>query len=303
MKAVISVAARMQSTRLPGKVMAEVDIINDHQTIPQMILEVITDRVGIARAEVIVANNGCDPEIREWCERFVVDYVAARVDVMAIHHAAMVHTDADILLLAGADDPFLDHRVFDLVIERMERGDVDYVRTAGWPLGLNVWGMTRKAMEDANRLATAPDERQHVVPFFERRPNTYRQAVLHRAGEDRYNDFRLTVDEPADLELTRAVYAALPWDASAEDVIAFLDAHPEVAAINAAGLHGTAARDAIYADLRPVDGGLIADIRSHVEVSRRAALGAVPEQGAFAEGMAAAMLSFSQWLGYREERR
>lgn len=294
MKAVLSVAARCASTRLPRKVLAEVA--------NRPILELIIERLRPIDAEIVIANNGMDPEIAALATRLGVRCVQAPVDVMAIHHRVMVEADADVLLLAGADDPLLDPRIFQLALDRIALGDVAYVRTAGWPLGLNVWAMTREAMEDANRLATAPDERQHVVPFWERRPRTYPQAVLHRAGEDLYGFARLTVDEPADLELIREICRRLPWDASAETVIELLTEHPELRTMNADGLQGTAARDAIYPDLRAVDDPLLADIRHHVEVSRQAALASIGDFGDFARGQEAAMLSMSQWLDYRVAR-
>ena len=45
---------------------------------------------------------------------------------------------------------------------------------------------------------------------------------------------RLTVDHPADLDVVRAVVAALGADAGLDEILNWLAAHPEVAALNAA---------------------------------------------------------------------
>jgi spore coat polysaccharide biosynthesis protein SpsF len=305
-KAIISIAARMASTRLPGKVMAEVG--------GKPILQHLVERLSRSRAEVVIANNGGDPEILDLADRLGVYCFHADLDVMDIHRLAAVWSHADFILLAGADDPFLDPALFDLVLDRLERGDVQYVKTQGWPLGMNVWGWTRAAMEDGHRLATAPDERQHVVPFWERRPLTYPAAVIRRDGPDLYDHYRLTVDNPSDLTLTQYLYGVIgATSIEAERVIRYLALHPSVVAINVDGLRGTAARDAIY-DVTPVENvmeGLtrhplskhLDEIREHIAVERRAALAAIPEQGGFAEGRAAALLSVEQWLRYREAAR
>lgn len=323
MKAIISLAARMRSTRLPGKVMAEVA--------GKPILQHLVERLRHSQAEVVVSNNENDSELNELAFRLGVRYVpGGGCDMMQMHWIAGQVADADYILLAGADDPFLDPALFDMVLERLQKGDVAYVKTAGWPLGLNVWGWTRQAMEDGQRLATAPDERQHVVPFWERRPKTYPSAVLHRAGEDLYDRYRVTVDGPSDLELVRVVYSQRKWDWShladlpyddprraprapgggptqdwiiqnltAEMVIGFLESHPEVAAINADGLHGYAARDAIYS-VQPIDDGVLEEVQKHVAIERAAALAADREEPReFHQGRAAALLSLSQWLEYR----
>lgn len=297
MKAIISLAARMKSSRLPRKVLADVG--------GEPILEHIVNRVRLSRAEVVISNNEADPEIRELAERLGVRYVGVKgADVMTIHWLAAQATDADFILLAGADDPFLDPAIFDLVLDRLEKGDVAFVKTAGWPLGLGVWGWTRAAMEAGQRLATAPDERQHVVPFWERRPKAYPAAVLHRAGEDLYDRYRLTVDGLSDLDLVRKVYELLTEGLggrgvpiTSEEVISCLETYPDIAAINAEGLHGYAARDAIY-DLTPVD--TIAAVRAHVATERLAAIGARAEAPDWNDGRAAALLSLDQWLQYRE---
>lgn len=301
-RAIISVAARMTSRRLPGKVMADIN--------GRPMLDRLLERLCDARAAVVVATSESTPidsGIDAAADRVDVAVARGSDDDLISRHAVIARIwEADYVLLAGADDPLLDPTLFDKVLERLERGDVQYVKTAGWPLGLNVWGWTREAMEAANEQATAPDEREHVVPFFERRPQTFPQAVI-RHEPDLYDRFRVTVDNQSDLDVIRAIYAHFGDEMFyAEEVIGFLAQHPEIVALNADGLRGTAARDAIYS-IDPIEVPVrpettLVDVRNHVAVERRAAQAAIPERGAFAEGQAAAMLSLDQWLAYQERR-
>ena len=45
---------------------------------------------------------------------------------------------------------------------------------------------------------------------------------------------RLTVDHPEDLDVIRAIVAGTGPDAGLDEIIAWIEAHPEVAALNAA---------------------------------------------------------------------
>lgn len=298
MRAVISIAARMTSKRLPGKVLRPV------AGVP--ILELIVRRLSTVGPQVVIATTDSpqDGPIRDLGYRLGVHvHCGSPDDLMARHWEVMRLADADLLLLAGADDPLLDPAIFRRVLERLHWRDVEYVKTAEWPLGMNAWGWTRGAMEAGYREATAKDEREHVAPFWERRPRRFRQDVIRRPRGNLYDQYRVTVDNPSDLALADLIVRELGTGAGwgAEDVIDLLDAHPEWAAINADGLHGTKARDAIYS-IDPVDDDGpevddLAKVRAHVAVERRAALAAIPERGAFAEGQAAALLSLDQWLG------
>jgi spore coat polysaccharide biosynthesis protein SpsF (cytidylyltransferase family) len=260
-------------------------------------LERIIERLRQAGPEVVVATTGepDDEPIRELARRMKVRYIeGSPTDLMVRHWQVTNACHADVICLAGADDPFLDVTLFDRLVARLSRGDIEYIRSSGWPLGMNAWAWTREAMNEGNFLARARDEREHVVPFWERRPHHYPAAVIAREP-DLYDVLRVTVDTASDLELVRTVARYLGPAPSTESVIAFLGDNPDIAAINEDSPHGTEARDAIY-DLAPVD-DRIEKIRDNLAIERRAALAAVPEQGDFAQGRAAALLSIDQTLG------
>jgi len=140
MKAIISLAARMTSKRLPGKVLADVA--------GRPMLERILTRLREAGPEVIVATTAepDDAPIVELAQRMGVRVVeGSPTDLMVRHWQAVNATHADIVCLAGADDPYLDPLLFDRLVARLSRGDVQFVKSIGWPLGMNAWAWTREA--------------------------------------------------------------------------------------------------------------------------------------------------------------
>ena len=247
MKAVITIPARMTSSRFPGKVLAELGPGSSETALGFLINRLSP----VAPVVVVTSGDESDAPIVETAKSHGAQVVLGKHgDMIAQHHRVARETDADIFLMAGADDPLLDPYLFRLLIDRMAIGDVDYTKTSGWPLGLNVWAWTWDAIQAAHGRAIAPEERQHVVPFWERRPDRFPQAVIART-KSVYDLYRVTVDEGPDMQLVRTLISMLPEGFGAEDVIDALERHPELCLINASGLRGTAARDAIY-DVTPI---------------------------------------------------
>lgn len=140
---------------------------------------------------------------------------------------------AKFLGFCGGDQTLISAKHFEIAFRRLSQGDCDYVRVVGLPLGLHAWTVTRDALEacveDDTRNA---DELEHTGAYWDRRPETFRTIDLDMGLSSLH---RLTVDTPEDFEVHRLVLEALypdNPDFSVEDVIKFLDDHPEISAIN-----------------------------------------------------------------------
>ena len=222
------VQARMTSTRLPGKVLAEV--------MGKPMLVYMIERLQRVRLhDVIAVATTTNPEDdgvvvlahRMGCEVFR----GPEHDLVARYIAATANLGADVIHRIGADDPLCDPAVIDATIAMFLAGGWDWVNSVEWPLGLNPVVISRAALFAAD-ASTDAEEREHIEPFWERRPRTFRHGYLPGPGQ--YHR-RVTLDTPADLEFHRRVLEAL-YPANPEftthDLIAYLDAHPEVEAIN-----------------------------------------------------------------------
>jgi spore coat polysaccharide biosynthesis protein SpsF len=160
-------------------------------------------------------------------------------DVLTRYADAARSARADLVVRLTADCPLLDPEATDAVVAALEarRSACDYasnVLERHLPRGLDTEALWRDVLERADRLATSRPAREHVTSFIHtERPDLF---ALHavRGGEDAA-DLRWTVDTPEDLAMVRRLYAELglaeaPWPAG--EVIAWLRAHPDVAAIN-----------------------------------------------------------------------
>jgi spore coat polysaccharide biosynthesis protein SpsF len=203
----IIVQARMTSTRLPGKVMAP---IFDRPMLGfqlERLARVATPHVTV----VATTTNAGDDPVAELAEAMgCVVFRGSEDDVLGRYRAAAAAVEARVVVRVTSDCPLIDPEVVDAVIERFQAGGCDYasntlVRT--YPRGLDTEVFSRSLLETADREAVDAAEREHVTLFMYRRPDRFRLCSVEAAMD--LSAHRWTVDEPADLEFVRAVFAAL----------------------------------------------------------------------------------------------
>lgn len=236
MRAVAVVQARLGSSRLPGKVLRPIG--------GRPMLELVVARLRRARRldHVLVATSDdrIDDELAAWCLGADVDVVRGpEDDVLARFALAAATARADVVVRVTADCPLIDPGIIDLAVDDLVRSVADYVligNDTGLPLGVNAEVIARAALDRAADEAAEPFEREHVTPFLRAHPERFRLRTVAPPEALRRPAYRLCVDEPADLELVRSLVAVLdtdPAEVGIAEIIAALDARPELVAVNA----------------------------------------------------------------------
>jgi spore coat polysaccharide biosynthesis protein SpsF len=123
---------------------------------------------------------------------------------------AEAHPEADVVLRATADNPFVDPGTPARILKALSAG-ADYGVEEGLPLGTAVEGVRREVLLRAQREATTPYDREHVTPWVRRADGVVR-ATPPAPPDVRAPDLHLTVDTPADLALVRRLAQALSED-------------------------------------------------------------------------------------------
>ncbi|MBX7069477.1 MAG: glycosyltransferase family protein [Microthrixaceae bacterium] len=210
--------ARMGSTRLPGKVLMDVD--------GSPLLAFMLRRLGALDVEVVLATSDrpADDPVAACAEAIGVPVVrASEADVLGRFGAALSDHPADHVVRLTADCPLIDPGLVAEIIARHLDGGADYtsntiIRTH--PDGLDVEVVRAEALAAAIDEAADPAEREHVTPFVYRRPDTYSlAAVVH---DTPMGHLRWTVDTAADLQRVRDMVAAGATDQSWTDVLTAL---------------------------------------------------------------------------------
>jgi spore coat polysaccharide biosynthesis protein SpsF len=232
------VQARMASTRLPGKVL-------EHAA-GRTLLEHVIERLRAATTvdQVLVATSdgaADDPVVAEASRLGVLVHRGSEADVLDRFVGAARRASADVVVRITADCPLIDPAELDRVVASFRAPpEVDYATNhpaegRRVPLGQAVEVFSTAALERAAKEAIEPHHREHVTPYFYQQPGRFRVRVTHPHGPDR-SDARLTVDTPADLAVIRAVLEAVqaqPEPFAMLTALEYLDAHPEIAALNA----------------------------------------------------------------------
>jgi spore coat polysaccharide biosynthesis protein SpsF (cytidylyltransferase family) len=162
-------------------------------------------------------------------------YQGSEYDVLSRFCGAITAFKAAVTVRVTADCPLLDPEVINWLLRDYKKNNsTHYISSKGLPNGIGAEVFPKWVLDVANREATQPYEREHVTPYL----HEHNRYICHRleSGVRLHRpDIRLSVDTPEDLEFVRAVYKYFsPREIfSTEEVIGFLDSHPEIKAINA----------------------------------------------------------------------
>ena len=224
--------ARMSSTRLPGKVMADVagapmilrqiERLHRARRLDRIVVATSTDRSDDSLAAVLTLHG-------------VLVHRGPLEDVLARFEGALgAFGPAEVLVRLTGDCPLADPGVIDATIGLLIERGLDYAANTPahrtYPKGLDVEVMRGEALLRAAREAADPYEREHVTPYLYRHPELFRQDFISQDRDE--GEVRWTVDRPDDMEFVQAVYdglyAADPAFTS-DDVRAFVRRRPDLA--------------------------------------------------------------------------
>ncbi len=211
------IQARMNSSRLPGKVLADLGGIS--------VLALMVHRLrvseGLSKIVVAVSESPLDDELVSACEKLGVEvFRGSEFDVLSrFQDLANHYGDFETIVRMTADCPFIDPAIVDLVISEYLSSGVAYCSnrlpppfTRTYPIGLDVEVFSKSGLNDANTHALARHEREHVTPYFYSGNSSSEVKILHLDSD--MSGIRLTIDTTEDLEVCRLLYRSLPTEDS-----------------------------------------------------------------------------------------
>ncbi len=229
------VAARMGSERLPGKSMA---MLAGKSAFEHIIERLSRSRYldGIILATTV--NSGDEP-LRACAKRIGVPFFAGSVqDVLGRTLAAARSVNADLIVQITGDCPLIDPIVSDRVIEAYLSKKPDYAGNdipPTYPVGMGTEVFATSILAEVDASTQDPADREHVSPYIYEHPQRFRLLNVPAPPEHMRPALRLCIDTQEDYQVVRAIYDALyptKADFNLSDILAFLDSHPDIAAIN-----------------------------------------------------------------------
>jgi spore coat polysaccharide biosynthesis protein SpsF len=257
-RTVAIVQARMNSSRLPGKVL--LDIAGQ-----PMLARVVSRAARAASVDQVVlatTTDASDDPVASYCRSKGIPCTRGdQFDVLDRYYQAARKFDAEVLVRVTADCPAIDPGLIDEVVAALLEGGRDFACNRlpppwhrSYPIGLDTEACTFAALERAWKEAQEPQQREHVMPYFYENaqlsavsdrlsagtsPRGFRIALLNHVPD--YGQMRWTVDTAQDLEFIRQVYARFAGrdDFTWKDVLVLVGREPKLAEINSAVRHKT----------------------------------------------------------------
>jgi len=226
------IQARMGSTRLPGKVLREIN------GIPMLKHQI--DRVEKSKDldDIVVATSTLskDDPIAEFCSKNDIrSFRGSEDDVLDRYYRCAKEYSADIIVRLTGDCPLLDPVLIDRTIVLLKESKADFAAntvppdSSKYPNGSDVEVFSMSALERAHKECADPHDREHVTFYFWKYDNGFRTAQLQ--GRKDLSQYRITVDYPEDLEVVEYIFKEIERRGifgNLEDIIEIIDARPEM---------------------------------------------------------------------------
>ncbi|MBL9066182.1 MAG: glycosyltransferase family protein [Sphingopyxis sp.] len=225
------IQARMSSSRLPGKVLADLD------GLPMIcfMAERVRRAPGIDLVAVLTSDDPTDDPLAAAAEAHGIPVVRGPLhDVLARYVAGADAFGAKTILRLTGDCPLIDPALIAQVVALHRLAGVDYtsnIDPPGFADGMDTECFTRELLDRANQIAVSQPEREHVTIWMRGPESGALRANLAAAVPASH--LRLTVDYADDLALVRRIVAALGSECDYFDIlrllqrdVGLLDANP-----------------------------------------------------------------------------
>ena len=252
------IQGRMSSSRLPGKILAEIA----GQPMLQRVFLRTSRAATVSETLFATTTDPSDDPVAEYCDFSGIPFTRGNLyDVLDRYYQVARQARADVVVRVTADCPVIDPELIDGAVNALHDGGYDFVANRlpppfhrTYPIGLDVEVCTFVALEQAWSQSTETFHREHVMPYLYEgvelttanrqlqtgiSPRGFRIALLNHLTD--FGDYRWTVDTPEDLEFMRQVYTRFDGrdDFTWKDVLDLVHNNPQLMQINSAVKHKT----------------------------------------------------------------
>ena len=229
MKIGFLITARLKSTRLPLKILKDLN----GKTVIERIIDRAKKIKDISEIVLCTSTNPKDRPLVDIAKRNNIYYfLGDEDDVLHRLFDAAQFFDLDYFLGITADNPLFSIYYSNLIVDEIKSGNYDFIKLEGLPLGAATYGMKVKASETVCKVKTMVDT--EIWGSLIDRPEIFDVKTIKVEGKLNRPELRLTLDYDEDYALINNIYCYVPFKKvlNLEDVIGYLDRNPEIAKLN-----------------------------------------------------------------------
>jgi len=226
------IQARMNSTRLPGKVLMNIDgkFPALFYTVEQLKNSKLLEKIVIA-----TSSNQEDNDIEKFCRKYNIKCFRGSLEnVLDRYYQCAKEFGITAIVRIPADKPLIDPEMVDEVIQKFKENSFDCVtnfQPSTVPSGTEVEIFSFSALETAWKNASSMSDKEHVTPYIYKNKEQFK--IFNVVNKEDLSNFRWALDYKEDLELIRKIVMKIEKrPILTRDIINLLNKEKELIKIN-----------------------------------------------------------------------
>ena len=205
-KGAIFIQARMNSKRLPGKVLFKLY----GKTILEHIVERLKQSKKIRNIYILTSKSKNDDPIVTLSQKRGFNYFrGSQTDVLSRFYEAVKPLDFDFIIRCNADNPLIDYSILDQMVGEFQNQNYDYLSTIlkpTFPSGIHIEIFKKSILNLANTNCKSLIRREHVTPYIY---HNKRLKIKNFKNKKNLSHHRWTMDFKEDYIFIKQIYKHL----------------------------------------------------------------------------------------------
>ena len=224
------IQARLNSTRLPGKVLKK---INGKESIIFMV-----DRLkkckNIEDTIILIPRGKKDDRLYNFLKKKKLKvFRGSENDVLDRYYSCAKKFNIKHILRLTSDCPFIDPILVDKIIKVYKKGNYDYVSNIiyrSFPDGMDTEIFSYNSLSFARNNLNNSFDREHVTKYFLRSDKLKKKNIFFE--KKNYQNIRLTLDYKEDLQLLNKLSIKLRENISLKNIISYYEKDKKIFDVN-----------------------------------------------------------------------
>ena len=231
-KITVIIEARTGSSRLPNKVIAEInsnpmifyviDRVKQIKSVEQVVLATTNEKNDQILVEIGKQNS-------------IMTFTGDSIDVLNRDYQCALQYNADPIIRITGECPLIDPYLVEDMLKFYLKNNYDYVSNRinpKYPDGLDVEIYSFETLKNAAENAKWSSERELVTTYITKNPKKFK--IFSYENEKDLSHYRWTVDEKKDLEFVKKIYSIMnpKTNFSMDEIVNLLLKNPELVKIN-----------------------------------------------------------------------
>ena len=201
------IQARMNSARLPGKVLLSL--------LRKPMLDYVLERIAcaqlVSRIVIATSDEASDDPIYAFCQNRKVECYRGPLDNVVQRFLGVIDQYGfDAFVRICADSPFIDQRIVDQAVRIFRNSDYDMITntlTRSFPKGQSVEVVGADVFRATYAHLREPDDFEHVTRYFHKHKDQFK--IYNFSAEEDTSEVQLSVDTLEDFKVAEKILRAM----------------------------------------------------------------------------------------------